>query len=79
MSIRETIKNQIIGALQGASFPIATPQDLLAAFPEGANTTCRAEGLEVTAEEAGKLLVPEDFPFKSAEDVAETIVTRAKL
>lgn len=79
MSIRETIKNQIIGALQGAGFPIATPQDLLDAFPEGANTTCRADGLEVTAGEAGKLLVPEDFPFKSAEDVAETIVTRAKL
>jgi len=49
----------------------------LAAFPEGAATTCRADGIEVTAGEAGKLLTADDFPFKSAEDVAETIVSRA--
>lgn len=79
MSVRETIKNQIIRALKGAKFPIASPEELIAAFPDGANTTCRAEGLEVTAGEAGKLLTPGDFPFKSAEEVAETIVTRAKL
>lgn len=79
MSIRETIKSQIIGALQGAAFPIATPESLLAAFPEGAKTTCRAGGLEVTAGEAGKLLTAADFPFTSAEEVAETIVSRAGL
>lgn len=79
MSVRETIKKQIIGALQGAAFPISSPEVLLAAFPEGANTTCRAEGIEVTAGEAGKLLKADDFPFKSAEDVAETIVSRANL
>lgn len=79
MSVRETIKKQIIGALQGAAFPISSPEALLAAFPEGANTTCRAEGIEVTAGEAGKLLKADDFPFKSAEDVAETIVSRANL
>lgn len=79
MSVRETIKNQIVGALQGASFPINSPEELLAAFPDGANTTCQAEGLEVTAGQAGKLLVPSDFPFQSAEDVGETIVTRANL
>ncbi|GAB4273736.1 MTH865 family protein [Thermincola ferriacetica] len=79
MSVRETIKNQIISALQGAKFPIGSPEELLSAFPDGANTTCRAEGIEVTAGEAGKLLTPEDFPFQSAEQVAETIVSRAKL
>ncbi|MDT3699547.1 MAG: MTH865 family protein [Thermincola sp.] len=79
MSIRETIKNQIIGALQGANFPIATPEELIGAFPDGANTTCRAEGIEMTAGEAGKLLTPADFPFKSAEQVAETILGRANL
>ncbi len=79
MSIREIIKSQIIGALGGAEFPISSPEELLAAFPEGANTTCRADGVEVTAGEAGKLLILSDFPFKSSEEVAETIVTRAKL
>ncbi|MBZ0157211.1 MAG: MTH865 family protein [Alphaproteobacteria bacterium] len=79
MSVRETIRGQIIGALQGATFPIGSPEALLAAFPDGANTTCRAEGIEVTAGQAGGLLVPGDFPFKSAEEVAETIVSRANL
>jgi len=77
LSVRETIKNQIIAALQGATFPISSPEALLAAFPEGAATTCRADGIEVTAGEAGKLLTVDDFPFRSAEDVAETIVSRA--
>lgn len=79
MSVRETIKSQIIGALKGASFPIETPGALMAAFPNGAETTCQAGDLKVTAGEAGKLLTAGDFPFKSAEQVAETIVGRAGL
>lgn len=79
MSVRDTIKKQIIGALKGATFPISSPEALLAAFPDGANTKCKAEGIEVTAGEAGKLLKADDFPFNNAEDVAETIVNRANL
>ena len=79
MSVRETIKIQIMGALEGAEFPITSPEELLAAFPQGAATTCRADGIEMTAGEAGKLLTPGDFPFKSSEDVAETILKRAGL
>lgn len=79
MSVRETIKGQIVGALQGASFPIATPEALLAAFPNGADTTCQAGDVKVTAGQAGQLLTVADFPFKSAEDVGETIVSRAGL
>lgn len=79
MTVRETIKNQIIGALAGAKFPIASPEELIGALPNGADTTCKVGDLEITAGEAGKLLTPEDFPFKSAEDVAETIVSRANL
>ncbi len=79
MSVRETIKGQIIGALAGAKFPLATPEDLINALPQGADTTCRAGDLEITAGEAGKLLTPDDFPVKSAEEIAETIVARANL
>ena len=79
MSVRETIKEQITGALAGADFPIATPEKLLSAFPNGADTTCEAGDVKLTAGEAGKLLTAVDFPFKSAEDVAETIVTKAGL
>ncbi len=33
MSVKKDIRGQIIGALAGASFPINTPEALLAAFP----------------------------------------------
>ena len=79
VTIRDEIHAQITGALAGAKFPIKTPGELLAAFPDGANTTCRAEGVEMTAGEAGKLLKAGDFPFRSAKQVADVIVERAGL
>ena len=79
MSVKEEIHAQIVGGLAGAKFPIKTPEQLLASFPNGANTTCKAGDLEVTAGEAGKLLKPGDFPFKSAKKVADVIVERAGL
>ncbi|MPW25246.1 hypothetical protein GC105_05520 [Alkalibaculum sp. M08DMB] len=79
MDVRETIKSQIVTALKDAQFPIATPHLLINAFPNGAETTCVAGDLKVKAGDAGKLLTEEDFPFKSAEDVGETIVSRAGL
>ncbi|PAB58060.1 MTH865 family protein [Anaeromicrobium sediminis] len=79
MSVREIIKKQIVGALKDAQFPINTPEELLGAFPNGAETTCKAGDLKITAGEAGKLLNANHFPFKSAEDVGETIVELAKL
>jgi len=77
MNVKEEIRNQIVGALAGAKFPIKTPEDLLAAFPAGAATKCKAGDVEMTAGEAGTLLKPEDFPFTSAGQVADTILSRA--
>ncbi|NJD51647.1 MAG: hypothetical protein FIB07_02145 [Candidatus Methanoperedens sp.] len=79
MSVKEEIHAQIVGGLAGAKFPIKTPEQLLAAFPNGANTTCKAGGLEVTAGQAGKLLKASDFPFRNAKKVADIIVERAGL
>ncbi|WP_214020843.1 MTH865 family protein [Methanoculleus sp.] len=77
MDVKEEIRTQIIGALAGASFPIRTPEELLAAFPAGAATRCKAGDVEMTAGEAGTLLKPEDFPFISPGQVADTILSRA--
>ena len=63
MSIKEDIRNQIIGATARANFPIGSPGALLAAFPQGADTKCKSREIEMTAGEAGKLLKPDDFPF----------------
>lgn len=79
MNVKKEIHSQILGALAGASFPINTPEDLLDAFPQGPETTCKSGDLEIKAADAGKLLKADDFPFKSAKDVADVIVERAGL
>ncbi|KZX11076.1 MTH865 family protein [Methanobrevibacter curvatus] len=79
MSVKEEIYSQIVGALEGASFPIGNPEDLFAAFPDGADTTCKSGDVVLKASDAGKVLTGDDFPFKSAENVAQTIVDRAGL
>ncbi|MEG3224763.1 MAG: hypothetical protein BME94_04325 [Methanobacteriales archaeon Met13] len=77
MDVKAEIKSQIVGALAGAKFPIETPEALLAAFPDGADTTCKAGDVEMTAGQAGELLTAEDFPFESAEQVADVILKKA--
>ncbi|WP_232385638.1 MTH865 family protein [Methanoregula boonei] len=79
LSVKEQIHAQITGALKGAKFPVKTPKDLIAAFPNGADTTCQVGDLKMTAGEAGKLLKASDFPFKNAKAVADVIVDRAGL
>lgn len=79
MSVKSDIRAQLVGALAKAKFPIETPQALLAAMPNGADTVCQSGKVRVTAGEAGKLLKMSDFPFRSKEAVADTIVNRAGL
>ena len=79
LSVREQIHSQITGALKGAKFPVKTPADLIAAFPNGAATTCQVGDLKMTAGDAGKLLLATDFPFKNTNAVADVIVDRAGL
>lgn len=79
MTAKEELTQQIVGALAAARFPISTPQELLAAFPNGADTTCRSGDIQMTAGEAGKLLTDADFPFESAGQVANTVLSRAGL
>lgn len=79
MSVKDEIRQQIVGALATASFPIGTPDGLLAAFPLGAETKCRSGEVEVTAGQAVQLLKTDDFPFQSAQQVADTILKRAGL
>lgn len=79
MGVRQEIHAQIVGALTGAKFPLETPEALLNAFPEGAETTCKSGDVELKAGDAGKVLTGDDFPFKSAKDVADVIVERAGL
>lgn len=79
MSVKEDIHSQIVGGLADAAFPIKSPEELLAALPAGADTTCKSGDVSITAGEAGGLLKESDFPFRSAKEVADVIVERAGL
>jgi len=79
MSVKEEIHGQIVGALEGAKFPIKTPDELFDALPDGPDTTCKSGDVVLKASDAGEVLSADDFPFKSAEDVASTIVNKAGL
>jgi hypothetical protein len=79
VDVKKEIRAHIIGALKGAKFPLKTPAALLKAFPMGAETTCEAGNVKMTAGEAGKLLKPEDFPLKDAAQIADTILKRAEM
>jgi hypothetical protein len=78
-SIKEQIHAHISECLVRAKFPIKTVAVLIAAFPNGAATSCQVGDLKMTAGDAGKLLKASDFPFKSANAVADVIVSRASL
>ena len=77
MDVKAELKSQISGALAGAQFPIESPEKLLAAFPDGADTTCEAGDVRLRAGDAGGVLTAGDFPFTSAQAVADAIVDRA--
>jgi hypothetical protein len=77
MDVRAELTKQIVDALAGAGFPIESPEALLAAFPQGADTTCEAGDVKLRAGDAGGVLTAADFPFTSAEQVADTILSRA--
>ena len=79
IDVKNEIRAQIVGALANAQFPIRSDKELLDSFPNGAETTCQAGDVKMTAGEAGELLFMNDFPFESAESVADTILKRAGL
>ncbi len=47
MNVKDEIHAQIVGALKGAKFPLKTPTELLATFPDGANTTCQVGDIKM--------------------------------
>ncbi|MHC1756625.1 MAG: MTH865 family protein [Methanosarcina sp.] len=79
MNVREEVYEQIIEILKNARFPINSLEELVAALPEGLDTTCVIGGTEVTAAEARALITEKDFPFKDAKKIADLLVERAGL
>ena len=51
----------------------------LAAMSKGAATKCKARDVELTADDAGKVLTASGFPFTGVRQVKDAIVKRAGL
>jgi hypothetical protein len=79
MSVKEEVYEQILAILKDAKFPINMMDELIAALPEGLDTTCIIGDVEVTAREAEGLITEKDFPLKDANQVADLMVERAGL
>ncbi|HEY3361176.1 MAG TPA: MTH865 family protein [Methanosarcina sp.] len=79
MNVKEEVYEQILAILKYAKFPINTKDELIAALPEGLDTTCMIGDVEVTAREAENLITEKDFPFKDAKHVADLMIERAGL
>lgn len=79
MDVREEVYEQIIEILKDAKFPINSLEELIAALPEGLDTTCMIGDAEVTAAEAKRLINEKDYPFKDSKQIADLLVERAGL
>ncbi len=74
MDVKEAVKEQVKSAYQDADFPFSTYQELLAAFPCGADgNICLAGDITLTPDHA-KNLNPEHFPVATPEEAAELFI-----
>ena len=78
MSVKEDIRNQIIESLSGAKFPINSPEELLEALPNGADTTYKSGDISFKFYTLD-VFNQDDFPFNSVTEVSDTIIHRARL
>ena len=76
MCDKDEIHSQIVQTLENTSFPKKSYKEIIESLPEGVDTFYRAENIVLTAGAAEKFLKKTDFPFKTAEEVADVIVDR---
>lgn len=79
MDVKEEVYEQILAILKDTKFPINSMEEMIAALPEGLDTTCRVGDVEVNAREVQSLVTEKDFPFKNAKHVADLLIERAGL
>lgn len=79
MDVKEEVYEQILAILKDIKFPINSMEEMIAALPEGLDTTCMIGDVEVTAREVQSLVTEKDFPFKNAKHVADLLIERAGL
>jgi hypothetical protein len=79
MNVKEEVYEQILAILKDTKFPINSMEEMIAALPEGLDTTCMIGDVEVTASEVQSLITEKDFPFKNAKHVADLLIERAGL
>ncbi|UMZ74152.1 MTH865 family protein [Natranaerofaba carboxydovora] len=79
MSDKKILEQELKETIKNAKFPIEGPQELLTAFPRGADTTYKIGDIEISAEAAENLLKDSDYPLESPEEAVRAIIVRANL
>lgn len=73
--VRADLREQFLEAFDGADYPVESQMDLVPVLPDGPTTTFEAGDVRVTAMElAAKLGGEQEFPYESADSLADDIL-----
>jgi len=73
---KDDLRQQMIDAFEGADYPINSPMDLVPALPQGPGTKFESGDFSMTAMELNTKLGGGDFPYDSAEDFVDDVMSQ---
>lgn len=74
MADKAELRQQMIDAFEGASYPISSPMDLVPALPNGPGTKFESGDFSMTAMELNTKISGGDFPYDSPEAFVDDIL-----
>jgi hypothetical protein len=72
----DDLQTQMIEAFEGADYPINSPMDLVPALPNGPGTKFESGDFSMTAMELNTKLGGGEFPYDSAEDFVDDVLSQ---
>ncbi len=79
MTAEELLREQLVDAFEGASYPVTSPMDLVPALPNGPMTSFEAGDLQFTAMElAQQSEGKQDFPYEDVDSLVDDVIAGLK-
>ncbi|OVE86200.1 MTH865 family protein [Natronolimnobius baerhuensis] len=78
MSAEDDLREQMIDAFKGASYPVSSPMDLVPALPDGPGTKFETGDFSMTAMELNTKTSGGDFPYDEPEPLVDDIIQDLK-
>jgi hypothetical protein len=72
------LREQMIEAFEGASYPVSSPMDLVPALPNGPSTKFESGDFSMTAMELNTKISGGDFPYDDVESLVDDIIDELK-